>query len=76
MKCEGCERAFVHPAGEHECGSIEGKCEHLMRARWVPVWVRVEHDHQALFIRGGWLCIECRIRYGGAPPVAHRKVNT
>lgn len=63
--CACCESAtFEHPDVE-ECESVDGKCEHLVRAGWRPVWLRGYLDGRGdrpdkqVFARGGWICHEC-----------------
>ena len=59
---------FDHPSVE-ECESVGGKCEHLMRARWRPVWVKVStqapegDQNRHLFSRGDWICPSCVTEY-------------
>ena len=64
--CEsaGCDAVFEHPGSEDHCNSIGGKCEHLIRAGWLAVWVAIESEGLRVFSRGGWLCPDCCALHG------------
>lgn len=59
-----CAVTFEHPGSESDCSSIDGKCEHLIRAGWIPVWVVIEYDGLRVTASGGWLCPDCSAQHG------------
>jgi hypothetical protein len=74
-----CSSTFKHTSNEDDCESIQGQCEHLVKAGWRLVWVRIMKEtertprlassfrprtRRLLLARGGWLCPGCVERYG------------
>lgn len=55
-----CGSVFVHPDNNEDCECVDGVCEHLSRAGWKPITVRLETRTRALLlVRGGWACADC-----------------
>ena len=69
-RCDGCPATFEHPDVE-ECASVEGGCEHLMRAGWRQAYLRIFFGKSErlkpwgthILSRGGWICPDCVKRY-------------
>lgn len=67
FSCEGgsCDAVFFHDGALDDCETTDGVCEHLVKAGWLPVWLRVYSTQRShLMTRGGFLCPSCSKKCG------------